>query len=182
VDIVSLGPTRTPFRGTVRTTFLSLCQRTQRATLTTSVPRATAVPGSPPTGRPTPVRWGISLPTGMGFMTWRGTWWNGVGIGLLCIRAARKVILAVPHLARPAWLAGAVGSGAESCAGRRCASTTTRPSGKTLRGSVPSSPQVSHEQEQQERSGPEQAGEARDRVSRACGEAAERNGLADGGS
>ena len=97
--------------------------------------------------RPTRVRWGILLRTGMGCMTWRGTCGSGVGIGIRArITAARPRPIRKGHRqARTACFGAAVGTATPATAGQRTAAATTRRTGTSTAaaGSVVSEPQVS---------------------------------------
>ena len=94
---------------------------------------------------PTPVRWDIlrRTLTGMGCMTWQAMCGSGAGIGMVHIRAARKLTHMVLHQARTVCFGAAVGAATRTTAGRRSATTSTRPTGTATTGSVRSSPQVS---------------------------------------
>ena len=81
-------------------------------------------------------------------MTWPGTSGSGAGIGTGHLMPVGLIHVALRQ-ARSAWFGAAVGTAARATAGRRTAAAATRPTGATTSGSVPSCPQVSHEQAEQ---------------------------------
>ena len=74
--------------------------------------------------------------------TWRGTCFSGVGIGMGHLMQ-EVLIHEVYRQARSVCVGAAVRATTRTSAGRRSAAPTTRPTGTTTSGSVPSCPQVS---------------------------------------
>lgn len=77
------GPTRTTSRTAGPITRCGGCSDRRRISLPTTKARRQAGIRRLLTGRiRPPVRWGILRPMDLGWMTWRGTWRNGVRIGI----------------------------------------------------------------------------------------------------
>jgi len=147
------GATR--FRGVRRTITVIPCLLIRLDTPTTLPLRLTMIrpfPTETPEIIPTRVRWVILRRTGMVFTTWQGMCGSGVGTGME--RRMREAVIPVDrYQARTVCFAAAVGPTTRSTAGRRTATATSRPTTSTSSGSVPSCPQVSHEQKESGKGG-----------------------------
>ena len=95
-------------------------------TLATLVRRGVSIRPTRWAAIPTVRRLGALRRTGMGCMTWRGTCWSGVGIGVALTLRVHRSILGVQHRACIGCTGAAVGTGsAGATAGRRAAARAT---------------------------------------------------------